>query len=217
MINGNSPALLVVEDDEDARSELVDMFTSGGIGTVAAADGIEALVLSERYQSIRVILTDIYMPRMDGLNFVGELQRLNDRGGMPRLIFLTGRQTFTDAVTALRLRAWDFLSKSMAPGAVLDRVRAALADADNDPPKNGSTTSLTPQTYRDILRSLLAERKAARRHVHAELFSDPCWDMLLELYTTVLEGVDAALREANFDMILYNLASRSGEDRKSVV
>jgi CheY-like chemotaxis protein len=229
-----SPVLLVVEDDEEARIEFLDLFIAGGIETVGAGDGIEALVLNERHRSIRVILADIYMPRMDGLTFVSELQRLNGKSTKaPRLIFLSGRRTFTDAITALRLQAWDFLSKPTPPKALLERVRTALAEDDNDNSSETAEAAPTPKTYRELVSSLLAERKAAQRHVHAELFSDPCWDMLLELYATVLDGKQTSLTGLCFaagvplttatrrldDLVTAGLASKTYDavDRRRVI
>lgn len=228
-----SPELLVVEDDEAARSELAELFSAAGIGTVAAADGIEALVLSERYPSIRVVVTDVSMPRMDGPSFVAEFRRLGNRTSMPRFIFISARQIFTDAVMALRLRAWDFLPKPVPPKLLLEQVRKALAEDGEETWGGGAPAPASESSYRDAVKSLLLVRKTLERYVHADLFSDPCWDMLLELYSASLDGKQAYLTGLCFaagvplttatrrleDLVSAGLVSKSFDpvDRRRVI
>src|SRR5882757_5229526 len=123
-----TPKILIVEDDEPSRTELLDMMEGEGWPATSAADGVQALLQVERRLSIQVIVTDVMMPHMDGLAFVSELRRLSLRPRLPKVIFVSARQTYTDAVMALRLGAQDFLAKPVEPQLLVECVRRALAE-----------------------------------------------------------------------------------------
>jgi CheY-like chemotaxis protein/DNA-binding MarR family transcriptional regulator len=181
-----APKILIVEDDEPSRTELLDMMEGEGWPATSAADGVQALLQVERRLSIQVIVTDVMMPHMDGLAFVTELRRLSLRARLPKVIFVSGRQTYTDAVMALRLGAQDFLAKPVEPRALLECVRRALAEWEM--PAASSADGSSAENYRSLVNTLIAARKVRHRTVNADLFSDPCWDMLLELYAATLAG-----------------------------
>jgi CheY-like chemotaxis protein len=186
------PKILIVEDDEPSRIELIDMLEGEGWPAAGAADGVQALILVERHPSIRVVVTDVMMPHMDGLAFVTELQRLSTRPRLPVVIFVSGRQTYTDAVTALRLGAQDFLAKPLSPRILVESVRRALV-ASQAPIAAPSAATAPADSYRGLVKTLIAARKVRGRTVNADLFADPCWDMLLELYAATLAGEETYL------------------------
>ena len=68
-MNDYSKRILLIEDDQDIRELLGDLFTQEGYHVFEACDGTEALAEMEtrRYD---VVLTDYHMPRMDGLTFL---------------------------------------------------------------------------------------------------------------------------------------------------
>ncbi len=61
--------MLVVEDDEDLRSAIVDVLRDKGIKVAEAGDGLDALVWLHAHERPRMILLDLMMPRMDGIQF----------------------------------------------------------------------------------------------------------------------------------------------------
>lgn len=67
--------ILVVDDDECVRSVLADILASEGYDVETASDGIQAV---SRAQAVRpdVVITDIFMPHMDGLETIRALRRL---------------------------------------------------------------------------------------------------------------------------------------------
>lgn len=187
------PKILIVEDDEPSRAELLDMLEGEGWPAISAADGVQALLLVERHLSIQVIVTDVMMPHMDGLAFVTELRRLSSRPRLPKVIFVSGRQTYTDAVTALRLGAQDFLAKPLAPRILVECVRRALSESRAPLATPIASVVSADESYQSLVNTLIATRKLRRRTVNADLFSDPCWDMLIELYAATLGGQETYL------------------------
>lgn len=80
--------VLVVDDEESIRVSLTRLLGFLGLQTLTACGGLEALSLLERHRGeVRVILTDINMPMMDGVSLVRELHRLGQ--GIP-IIAMTG-------------------------------------------------------------------------------------------------------------------------------
>jgi CheY-like chemotaxis protein len=82
--------VLVVDDDEDTREAMVRLLQTFGVWARAAGDGEEALHLVPEVQPT-LILCDLRMPRLDGVEFVKRLRRL------PPF-----QETFTVAITGLR-------------------------------------------------------------------------------------------------------------------
>jgi two-component system response regulator AtoC len=97
--------VLVVDDEASMRRVLEIMLKKMGFGVRAAGNGIEALaVLAE--QSVDLIITDLRMPGMGGLDFLGEL---NARGMTTPVIVMTAHGTIDTAVTAMKHGARDYL------------------------------------------------------------------------------------------------------------
>lgn len=78
--------ILIVEDDEQFRQMLTSLLSADQHRVSAAADGVQAL---EALQRVRpdLVITDILMPNMDGIEFVMELKRLHDA---PPVIAISG-------------------------------------------------------------------------------------------------------------------------------
>lgn len=107
--------VLVVEDEELIRKGIVLAVDWAALDCVVvgeAANGEEALAAVERYDPT-LIITDLKMPKMDGLEMV---RRLRERGNEAYVIILTAYDSFEYAQAALRLGAVDFLLKPFRDG-----------------------------------------------------------------------------------------------------
>lgn len=85
---GGKERILVVEDDEIVREQVVLHFTTLGYQTVAANDGIEALAILEERQHFDLLFTDILMPR--GLNGIDLAKRIRSLYPQLPVLFTTG-------------------------------------------------------------------------------------------------------------------------------
>ena len=107
--------VLVVEDEEMIRKGIVLAVDWAALDCVVvgeAANGAQALDAVERYDP-SLIITDLKMPVMDGLEM---LRQLRERGNNAFVIILTAYDSFSYAQTALRLGAVDFLLKPFHDG-----------------------------------------------------------------------------------------------------
>ncbi|OKP97046.1 response regulator [Paenibacillus sp. P46E] len=122
--------VLIVDDEYYFRQLLIHLidWTSAGFEVVAEAeDGSEALRIMEE-QPIDLIITDIEMPNMNGLDFVKAVRALDSAA---KLIFITSYDNFTYAQQAISLGADHYLLKPVDEEAVeqaLNTIRAQLQE-----------------------------------------------------------------------------------------
>src|SRR5215471_710280 len=98
--------VLIVDDDADIRAALRQALKGFGYETTCAASGVEALRVLE-VEEVDVVLTDIRMPRLDG---IGLCERIARNSGIP-VILMTAFGEVHTAVEAMRADAFDFIVK----------------------------------------------------------------------------------------------------------
>ncbi len=116
--------ILVVDDEEGVREFLAESLERAGHEVVQAEDG-EAGLRAAREEPFDVVLTDLRMPKVDGMTVVRAL-----RTEQPdvELIVLTAHGDVSTAVEAMKLGVFDYLQKPLSgPAAVRDLVKGALA------------------------------------------------------------------------------------------
>jgi signal transduction histidine kinase len=119
--------ILIIDDEAMVRRTMADYLAECGHQTTTAADGIEGLA-RVRAESFDVVLIDLRMPEMDGLDLIATLSA--EQPGLP-LVVVSGTGLLGDAVEAMRRGAWDYVTKPiydmdelvMTIGRVLDKAR----------------------------------------------------------------------------------------------
>ncbi len=113
--------LLICDDDRDIAHAL-DIYLRGeGYMTYLAHNGREALEIARR-EDIHLILLDIMMPEMNGLEAMAELRKTDNTP----IILLTAKSEESDMVQGLDLGADDYITKPFRPVELLARVRSQL-------------------------------------------------------------------------------------------
>ena len=113
--------VLIVEDEENARTGLAELVSAWGYRTETARDGLDALDKVIAW-SPAIIVTDLKMPRMDGLEL---LERLADQPQQMAVVVLTAQGSIDSAVDAMKMGAYDYIQKPVDP----TRLRAILQNA----------------------------------------------------------------------------------------
>ena len=113
--------ILVAEDEANLRLVLQKELERHGYRVQVAPDGEAALRKLEE-SNVDVLLCDINMPRMDGMEL---LRRVHERPNPPEVIMLTGQATIETAVEAMKLGAYDYLTKPYSITELDVRVRQA--------------------------------------------------------------------------------------------
>ncbi len=151
--------LLLVEDDPCLREMLEYALTIQGHDVRTAGDGAAALTLLEQGLP-ELVLTDLQMPRMDGLSLLSELRSRDATRHLP-VIMLSGCGEVALRVAALDLGANDFLDKPPRLEELFARVRSLLRSA-------RETRAWREASVRDALTGL-ANRRALLDHLQREL------------------------------------------------
>jgi two-component system phosphate regulon response regulator PhoB len=116
--------VLLVEDDPDIRHLVAYKLTTSGLTVVEAADGFAALDLARRHPP-HLVLLDVHMPRMSGLDVCRELRESPGTERVP-IIMLTARARAEDVEKAYAAGATDYVTKPFSPRALQLRVDSAL-------------------------------------------------------------------------------------------
>jgi len=115
--------ILIVDDETNVRLVLQTALASAGYAVIEAEDG-QAALKRLRDTPCSLILLDLKMPKMDGMEL---LRRLRSEGNTVPVVMLTAHGSIHDAVDAMKLGAIDFLTKPITPDA-LRRVVAEVIE-----------------------------------------------------------------------------------------
>lgn len=113
--------ILVVDDQANVRTLLKDYLEAQGYRVFTAGDGQQGLFVA-RHEKPNLILLDIMMPKMDGIQFLSAFRRESE---VP-VIVITARDEETDAVLGLELGADDYVVKPFRMRELLARIRAVM-------------------------------------------------------------------------------------------
>jgi len=116
-------SILVVDDEPIARQSLTDILKLEGFNVASVANG-QAAVEYVRTHPVDLMVVDLRMPGMDGLDVV---QVVNQASPETEVVLLTAHGSTDTAIQALRLRIHDYLLKPAAPAQVIASVKKGLA------------------------------------------------------------------------------------------
>ena len=215
--------ILFVDDEPDLVPLIQQKFRSkvrsGEVELVFAADGVEALEHLNGDSGIEVVVTDINMPRMDGLTLLGEIGKLGRR---TRSVVVTAYGDMENIRTAMNKGAFDFLTKPLDMGDLqitLDQARAAV-ERDREADRVHQTISryLSAKIAKAVLANPDAVAQSEKRHVSV-LMSDisgfsqiaerlepervvELLNVYLSAMTEVVDAYDGAIDEFIGDAVL---------------
>jgi two-component system response regulator ResD len=113
--------ILVVDDEWNMRNLLRIYLTKNGYEVTEAKNGLEALSLVEK-RAFDVIILDVMMPEMDGLEVCGKIRETNQTP----ILMLTARSEIKDKVYGINIGADDYLVKPFEPEELIARVFALI-------------------------------------------------------------------------------------------
>lgn len=121
-MNNTNSNILVVDDEQVARQSLSDILRLEGYNVSSVANGEQA-VEHVRNHSVDLIVLDLKMPGMNGLDVV---QVVNQLSPDTEIILLTAFGSMESAVEALRQRVHDYLLKPASPNQIVESVKRGL-------------------------------------------------------------------------------------------
>src|SRR5215213_3522272 len=147
--------VMVVDDDAVLRKLVSDQIARMGFDSTPAASGEEALAALSK-SDFDVVLLDIRMPGLSGLDTLREVRKLEDA---PEVIMLTADTSLGTGIEAMRLGAYDYLTKP----ATLDEIEAVIRKADEKRRlvrQNASLRDAVRQPAEDVAGALVYKSKA---------------------------------------------------------
>ncbi|MDP2107183.1 MAG: response regulator [Desulfobulbaceae bacterium] len=117
--------ILVIDDDPTTLNLLVNRLSNAGFSPVTTKNSAEALTLL-RNQSFDLILTDLVMPEIDGFQVLSTVTHEDPE--LP-VIIISGQAGINESIKALRLGAWDFVTKPIDVALLIHQINKALERA----------------------------------------------------------------------------------------
>ncbi len=152
------PHILVAEDQADIRDLIVLNLQTSGYQVRAVADGVAA-VAAQSEQAADLLLLDLMMPGLDGLEVC---KALRAKGHATPILMLTAKSTELDRVLGLELGADDYLTKPFSMAELLARVKALLRRAELLRAAQAAPAPAQSQTVRNGELELLPVRREVR-------------------------------------------------------
>ena len=115
--------ILVVDDESRMRKLVKDFLTKKNFQVLEAGDGEEAMDIFYKEKDIALIILDVMMPKMNGVEV---LQKLRAEGIKTPIMMLTAKAEKDDRITGFNAGADDYLPKPFEPDELIARVRAML-------------------------------------------------------------------------------------------
>lgn len=120
----NDKKILVVEDSRSFRQQITIAIESRGYEVIGAADGKEGLEMLALHPEVLVIITDINMPEMDGLEMVRVIKNVGKYDGPIMILTTEGDLSVIEKGRALGVNCW--LVKPFEPAVLLSAIDKLL-------------------------------------------------------------------------------------------
>ena len=114
--------LLLVDDEVTFVETMIKRLTKRDLNVVAAFSGHEALEQLEKHRNIEVVILDVKMPLMDGIETLYEIKKKHP---LTEVIMLTGHATIETGIEGMKLGAFDYLMKPCDIEVLISKVDEA--------------------------------------------------------------------------------------------
>lgn len=114
--------ILVVDDEQEFRELTVKRLNKRGLQARGAESGIEALEMLKKSKLIDVVLLDVKMPGMDGIE---TLQQIRAKHPLVETVLLTGHASVESGIEGMKLGAFDYLMKPIELDPLVEKLTEA--------------------------------------------------------------------------------------------
>jgi len=116
--------VLLVDDEKPYINTMLKRLSKRGLKVISAYDGLEALETLEKDRTVDVVILDIKMPRMDGME---ALRHIKSKHPLVEVIMLTGHATVETGIEGMKMGACDYLMKPCDTEELVAKVQEAVA------------------------------------------------------------------------------------------
>lgn len=212
-------SILVVEDEEDIRELISYNLSREGFRVSSVASG-EAALKSAREAVPDLVLLDLMLPGLDGLEVCRQIRANNATAKVP-VLMVTAKGEEADVVTGLELGADDYIVKPFSPRVLLARVRAALRRSENkavDPNASISIGGLVinPGRHEVTLDGSLMELTLTEFRMLHLLASRPGWVFTRYQIIEAIHGENYLVTDRSVDVQVVGLRKKLGPAGKLI-
>jgi len=207
--------ILVVDDETDILELISYNLEREGYTVVSVTSGEAALVEADRLRPDLIVL-DLMLPGMDGLEVCRRLKR-NEATRRIALLMLTAKSEDADVVTGLEVGADDYLTKPFSPRVLIARIRAVLRRREEDTDaghgsEKVSIHGITIDTARHqvFVDKTAVELSATEFAILEFLARNPGWVFSREKIIDAVHGKDYPVTERSVDVQILGLRKRLG-------
>jgi two-component system phosphate regulon response regulator PhoB len=211
--------ILVVDDEEDILELIQYNLTREGYQVIGAVSGEEALEKA-RSKSFDLIVLDLMLPGIDGLEVAKSLKSEEKTKQVP-IVMLTAKGEEADIVTGLELGADDYVTKPFSPRILVARIRAALRRKSYDVEDEGSVIKKHGLEIHPRRRSVTAEGKPidltyTEFQVLYILARRPGWVYTRSQIVDKVRGSDYPVTDRSVDVQIVGLRKKLGDYGKRI-
>jgi len=187
--------ILLLDDDLTTLTVLERSLGGAGFNCISSSDPKQALTIVGTRSEIAVVVTDLYMPHMSGLQFAKVLSETPLGRPTPRILLLTAQPSLESAIGALRGGACDFLVKPVSTAELVAAVTKALERARQDRLiHRGRAPDIAHEGIQNDIESTgrrkvpvldtIEKLRSLRSRYDEHKLDDVAWELLLELLRT---------------------------------
>lgn len=204
--------ILVVDDEEDILELVRFNLSREGYAVVTAASG-EAAVDAARARLPHLIVLDLMLPGIDGLEVARILKNQPETAGIP-IVMLTAKGEEPDVVAGLELGADDYVVKPFSPRILLARIRAVLRRRQG-PPDSSEVVKIHNLVIHPGRREVLADGRPVRLTftefgILHYLVQRPGWVFTRTQIVDAVRGTDYFVTDRSVDVQIAGLRKKLG-------
>ena len=206
--------VFVVEDEEDILDLIRHHLTKEGFVVASATDGLDAVKAIMR-KPPDLILLDLMLPGLDGLEVCRQLKNDPKTAGVP-ILMVTAKDEESDVVAGLELGADDYIVKPFRMKELVARVRTALrrqrpAQLDKEAPVRAGAIEIHPGRHEVKVDGEPVEMTVTELRILQVLASRPGWVLTRDQIVDAVRGADYAVTDRAVDFQIVGIRRKLGE------
>ncbi|HOX39239.1 MAG TPA: response regulator transcription factor [Candidatus Brocadiia bacterium] len=203
--------ILVVDDEEDILELVAYNLRRNGYRVECVKTG-EAALAHAKSKLPDLIILDLMLPEIDGLQVCGELKKNTTTALIP-IVMLTAKGEEADVVTGLELGADDYLSKPFSPRVLLARIRAVLRRQKQQPADNEEIVRIhniviNPGRHEALVDGRLVDLTFTEFRLLHLLARRPGWVSSRQQIIEAIRGFDYPVTERSVDVQVAGLRKK---------
>jgi len=206
--------MLVVDDEEDILELLRYNLAKNGFNVITATSGEDALKITKT-KTFEIILLDLMLPGIDGLDVCKELKKNQSTSSIP-IIMLTAKGEEADIVAGLELGADDYVTKPFSPRVLVSRIKAVLRRrgkvvTDENAPLRYDEMEIDPGRFKVFVKGSLVELTHTEFSILHFLAKKPGWVFTRYQIIDAIKGLDYPVTDRSVDVQVVGLRKKLGE------